>query len=243
METRCYSFFLFLFCFKVLFYILRLTFFCLLVLSFLDFSTPNQTKPNPISPMKTWFARCMAHITSCTFSSSSSNLPYSTVRHSRTALYCTCSRNHNATTFICSFINLSCYSFFPSMMERIFRVDHYKSEALRDMSSYVYVLYATLTNDVCGDCDCDWVRVYDCRARRSPITCCMALALLLVVVCNSGSWRYGSDGALCLVHVRYGGFGFSCFVPWLFARLGEGGTALYCTLTVRFVDTDDGQLA
>lgn len=66
------------------------------------------------------------------------------------------------------------------------------------MSSYLYVLYAILTNDVCGDCDCDWMRGYDCGARRSPITCCMALALLLVV-CNSGSWSYESDGALCLV--------------------------------------------
>jgi len=97
------------------------------------------------------------------------------------------------------------------------------------MSNYLYVLYATLTNDVCGDCDCDWVKGYDCGARRSPITCCMALALLLVV-CNGGSWRYGSDGALCLV---YGGFIFGGGVPCLCARPGEGGTALCTHGTVR----------
>ena len=26
------------------------------------------------------------------------------------------------------------------------------------MSSHLYVLHATLTNDVCGDCECDWMR-------------------------------------------------------------------------------------
>lgn len=102
-----------------------------------------------------------------------------------------------------------------------------KSEALRDMSSYLYVLYATLTNDVCGDCDCDWMRGYDCGARRSPITCCMALALLLVVVCNSGSWSYESDGALCLVFSTVRWFWF-----WLFysVPIRSLGRRWYCTV-------------
>jgi len=56
------------------------------------------------------------------------------------------------------------------------------------MSSYLYVWHATLTNDVCGDCECDWVRGYDCGVRRSPITCCIVHALaLVVVVCNGGN--------------------------------------------------------
>jgi len=34
--------------------------------------------------------------------------------------------------------------------------------------------------------------------------------------------------------VRYGGFVFGCFVPCLFARSGERGTALYCTVHLRY---------
>jgi len=69
------------------------------------------------------------------------------------------------------------------------------------MSSHLYVLHATLTNDVCGDCECDWVRGHDCGVRRSPITCCIvyALALVVVVVCDGGNLRPGRDGALYLV--------------------------------------------